>query len=79
MSSTLFTRLNAMRSLARRQTLQSVRRSHDEITYKGQNLPFDISNHRLFAIKFTLFMAVPFAVPFIIVRYQLKKASGQYA
>ncbi|CAG2109519.1 unnamed protein product [Medioppia subpectinata] len=51
--------------------------SHHEETFKGQNLPFDISNHRLFAIKYTIFMATPWAVPFIIVRYHLKKAAGK--
>ncbi|XP_054153790.1 cytochrome c oxidase subunit 7C, mitochondrial-like [Oppia nitens] len=56
---------------------QWVRRSHDA-TYKGQNLPFDITSPRLTAIKFFVFFSIPFAVPFIIVRYQLKKAAGHY-
>ena len=42
----------------------------------GQNLPFNITNHRLLAIKFTIFLAIPFSLPFIIVRYQMIKASG---
>ncbi|CAG2167855.1 unnamed protein product [Oppiella nova] len=70
--------LSRVPALVRPVLTQAVRRSHSEVTYKGQNIPFDITNHRLFAIKMTLFFAVPFAVPFIIVRYQLKKASGQY-
>ncbi|XP_054158896.1 cytochrome c oxidase subunit 7C, mitochondrial-like [Oppia nitens] len=63
---------------SRELTKAIVRQSHEQVVYKGQNIPFNVANYRAFAVKMTLFLAVPFAVPFIIVRYQLKKSSGQY-
>jgi len=74
----VFSRLSL--SLVPRNVMRnSLRRSHGhEETYKGQNIPFDVSNHRALAIKMAIFYGIPFAVPFIVVRYQLKKSSGQY-
>ncbi|CAG2122190.1 unnamed protein product [Medioppia subpectinata] len=74
----LFTRLSTRLLTSGGAGPVAIRRGLSEITYKGQNLPFDITNHRLLAIKFTIFFGVPFAVPFILVRYQLKKAAGHY-
>ena len=46
-------------------------------TYGVQNLPFigaSIKNHRTLALKFAFFFAVPFWIPFLNLRFNLKKA-----
>ena len=40
-------------------------------------MPFignSISNHRTLALKFAIFFAIPFWIPFLNLRFQLKKA-----
>ncbi|CAD5211593.1 unnamed protein product [Bursaphelenchus xylophilus] len=43
--------------------------------YAMSKVPFNVRNHRLFTLKATIFLAIGFWAPFIVVEYQLRKAN----
>ena len=56
---------NVMRS-------QTIRHRHGGVP--GENLPFNINGNKyVFTLKFALFFSIPFAAPFVMVTYQLRK------
>ena len=71
-------RMTLAARLAGRQMLTAQKRNcHFPEKYQGANLFFDITNKRLFTAKVILFLAIPYWIPFLAVRHQLRKASGQ--
>ncbi|KAF9812720.1 hypothetical protein IEO21_06028 [Rhodonia placenta] len=69
-----FVRLTSLGRVPR-SPMGQLRLAHSEHTVH-KHLPFDYTNKRAFAFKYTTFCVTAFSIPFIAVGWQLRKYRG---